>query len=121
MPSVSVKMLRLTARSGAARLRPQTRSHIARAVGNEQHKSLAFPGIVTRRPLSSSPFPAQQAAVAAANIKAEDDVGNTILPDQKPAAARGDPYWQKLKLWKDATEDEFLSYKWQVSISSALL
>jgi hypothetical protein len=86
-----------------------------------QHKSLAFPGIVTRRPLSSSPFPAQQAAVAAANIKAEDDVGNTILPDQKPAAARGDPYWQKLKLWKDATEDEFLSYKWQVSISSALL
>jgi len=114
-------MLRLTARSAAARLRPQTQSHIVRAVGLEQHKSLAFPGIVTRRPLSGSPFPAQQAAVAADNIKAEHDVGNTILPDQKPAVGGGDPYWQRLELWKDATEEEFLSYKWQVSISSALL
>ena len=25
------------------------------------------------------------------------------------------PYWQKIPLWKDVNEDEFLSYQWQVN------
>jgi hypothetical protein len=26
-----------------------------------------------------------------------------------------DPYWQRVSVWKDVGEDEFLRYRWQVS------
>ncbi|KAF2497473.1 kama family protein [Lophium mytilinum] len=35
---------------------------------------------------------------------------------QLPAAKR-QPYWQKIHLWKDVSEEQFLSYRWQVANS----
>jgi len=31
------------------------------------------------------------------------------------------PYWQKIPLWKDVNEDEFLSYQWQVNKQTTIV
>lgn len=110
-------MLQLFARSGAGRVRTSY-CHLDGIASIAKHNVAAFRVVVSRRPFTTSPLHAQQEAVARVNI---EDMGDGYLHhDQKEAVPGGDPYWQKLDLWKDVPEDKFLSYQWQVSMSPAI-
>lgn len=70
----------------------------------------------SHRLISSSPRHVQQAA--AASVRVEEQYENSSYQPQKVAVPRGDPYWQKVGIWKDVPEESFINYQWQVNHSA---
>lgn len=65
----------------------------------------------SRRFLSASVRHAQQQA---ASLRIEEQDDGSVQHPQNMAAPGGDPYWQKINLWKDVPEEAFLNYQWQI-------
>ncbi|KFY21800.1 hypothetical protein V493_07106 [Pseudogymnoascus sp. VKM F-4281 (FW-2241)] len=64
------------------------------------------------RLISSSPRHVQQAA--ATSVRVEEHHENNFQPSQKVSVPGGAPYWQKIGIWKDVPEENFLNYQWQI-------
>jgi hypothetical protein len=56
-----------------------------------------------------------QEAFAKIEIDTTAEMDDVRLPAQVGNANERDPYWQKIPIWKDVPETDFLSYQWQVS------
>ncbi len=89
-----------------------------------QHAGALLPSRASQRSLTIS---TQFRGASAASLKVDDDspyehirhVDNSTDENYVDSSvyteARGrDPYWQTIPLWKDVSEAEFLSYRWQV-------
>lgn len=37
------------------------------------------------------------------------------MPNDSPIHNYHEPYWQRVGFWQDASEEDFISYRWQVS------
>ncbi|KFX97495.1 hypothetical protein O988_04842 [Pseudogymnoascus sp. VKM F-3808] len=102
-------MLRLPGHFGARRA--GTSSHylirVASVTTNNTRGILAFD---SRRFISSSPRHVQQQA--AVSVRVEEQYEPNVQQPQKDPG--GEPYWQKVGIWKDVPEDKFLNYQWQI-------
>lgn len=99
----------------------------ARRAGTSSHYFIRAASVTTnntqymlaagsRRLISSSPRHVQQAA--AASVRVDEQYESNAHQPQKAVASRGDPYWQKIGIWKDVPEETFLNYQWQVRHSA---
>lgn len=108
-------MLHLPGRLGARQ--PGTSSHyLIRAASATTNNARHMLAAGSRRLISSSPRHVQQAA--AASVRVEEQYENNAYQPRKAAVPRGDPYWQKVGIWKDVPEENFLNYQWQVNHSA---
>lgn len=102
-------MLRLPGRFGARQA--GTSSHyLIRVASVTTNNTRGMLAAASRRFISSSPRHVQQQA--AVSVRVEEQYEPNVQQPQK--APGGDPYWQKVGIWKDVPEDKFLNYQWQV-------
>ncbi|KFY41307.1 hypothetical protein V494_03076 [Pseudogymnoascus sp. VKM F-4513 (FW-928)] len=86
--------------------------YLTRTAAAITHSAQNMLAVGPRRLISSSPRNVQQAAVA--SIRVEEQYESYVHQPQKAAAPRGVPYWQRVGIWKDVTEEKFLNYQWQI-------
>ncbi|OBT66342.1 hypothetical protein VE03_04861 [Pseudogymnoascus sp. 23342-1-I1] len=103
-------MLHLPGRLGA-RWAGTSSHYLTRAAGVTTNNSRGVLSVGSRCLISTSPRHVQQAA---ASLRVEEQYENNAYYPQKAAVPREDPYWQKVGIWKDVPEENFLNYQWQI-------